>query len=68
MLIYYSFNQLLVTLESVLNLKTHGFQGIFCNIVIIFGGAYHYRRVTCCLKQVNKYITLKSTNNILNIT
>ena len=37
-------------------------------MVIIFGDAYRYRRVTCCLKQVSKYITLKSTNNILNIT
>ena len=47
MLIYYSFNNsyLLVTLESVLDLKTHGFQGIFCNI-IIFGGAYRYCRAT----------------------
>ena len=35
MLTYYLFNKLLVTLESGLNLKTHGFQGIFCNIVII---------------------------------
>ena len=43
-------------------------QGIFHNIVIIFGGAYRYRRATCCLKQFSKYITLKSTNNILNIT
>ena len=68
MLIYYSFNKLLVTLELALNLKTHGFQGIFCDIVIIFGGAYRYRRATCCLHQVSKYITLKSTNNILNIT
>ena len=50
MLIYYSFNnmQLPVTLELVLNLKTHGFQGIYCNIVIIFGGAFRYRRATCC--------------------
>ena len=54
MLIYYSF-------------KTHGFQGIFCNIVIISGGAYRYRRATCFLKQISKYITLKSTNNTLNI-
>ena len=58
----------MVTFESVLNLKTQGFQGIFRNIVIIFGGAYRYRRATCCLKQVSKYITLKSTNNILDIT
>ena len=61
----------MVTFESVLNLKTQGFQGIFCNIdtiVIIFGGAYRYCRATCCLKQVSKYITLKSTNNILDIT
>ena len=58
----------MVTFELVLNLKTQGFQGIFCNIVIIFGGAYRYRRATCCLKQVSKYITLKSTNNILDIT
>ena len=68
MLIYYSFNKLLVILESVLNLKTHGFEEIFCDIVIIFGGAYRYRRATCCLKQISKYITLKSTNNILGIT
>ena len=58
----------MVNIELVLKLKTHGFQGIFCNIVIIFGGAYHYRRATCCLKQIIKYITLKSTNSILNIT
>ena len=37
-------------------------------MVIIFGGTYCYRRVTCCLKQISKYITLKSTNSILNIT
>ena len=60
--------QLPLTFESVLNLKTQDFQGIFRNIVIIFGGAYRYRRATCCSKQVTKYITLKSTNNILNIT
>ena len=58
----------MVTFESVLNLKTQGFQGIFRNIVIIFGGAYHYHRATCSLKQVSMYITLKSTNNILDIT
>ena len=59
----------MVTLELVLNLKTHGFEGIFCNIVIIFGCAYSYRRATCCLQQISKYIIiLKSTNNILNIT
>ena len=58
----------MVTFELVLNLKTHGFQEIFCNIVIVFGGAYLYRRATCCLKQISKYTTLKSTNNILNIT
>ena len=58
----------MVTFELVLNLKTHGFQGIFRNIVIIFGGAYCYRHATCYLKQVSKYITLKSTNNILDIT
>ena len=39
--------QLLVNLESALNLKTHDFQGTFCNIVIIFGGAYQYHRATC---------------------
>ena len=66
MLIYYSFN--MVTFESVLNLKTQGFQGIFCYIVIIFGGTYRYCHATCCLKQISKYITLKSTDNILNIT
>ena len=37
-------------------------------MVIIFGGAYRFRHATCCLKQVSKYITLKSTNNILDIT
>ena len=37
-------------------------------MVIIFGGAYRCRRATCCLKQISKYITLKSTNSILNIT
>ena len=58
----------MVTFESVLNLKTQGFQGISRNIVIIFGGAYCYRRATCCFKQVSQYITLKSTNNILDIT
>ena len=70
MLIYYSFNNSywLATFEMVLNLKTQGFQGIFRNILIIFGGAYRYRCATCCLKQISKYITLKSTNNILNIT
>ena len=52
----------------VLNLKTQGFQGIFSNIVIIFGGAYRYRCATCYLKQVSQYITLKSTNNIPDIT
>ena len=57
----------MVTFQSVLNLKTQCFQEIFRNIVIIFGGAYRYRRKTC-LKQVSKYITLKSTNNILDIT
>ena len=41
----------MVTFESVLNLKIQGFQGIFRNKVIIFGGAYRYRRATC-LKQV----------------
>ena len=50
MLIYYSVNKLLVTFESALNLKTQGFQGIFRYIVIIFGGAYRYRRATCCFK------------------
>ena len=35
-------------------------------MLIIFGGAYLYRRATC-LKQFSKYITLKSTNNILDI-
>ena len=40
--------------ESVLSLKTHCFEGIFCDIVIIFGGAYHYRRATCW-KQITKY-------------
>ena len=60
-------NSYMVTLESALNLKTHGFQGTFCDIVIIFEGAYRYCRATC-LNQVSKYITLKSTNNILNIT
>ena len=60
MLIYYSFNNnyWLATFESVLNLKTHGFQGIFCNI-IIFGGAYRCRRETCCLKQISKYNYIK---------
>ena len=58
----------MVTFESVLNLKTQGFQGIFRSIVIIFGGAYRYRRATCSSKQVSMYITLKSTNNILDIT
>ena len=58
----------MVTFESILNLKTQGFQGIFSNIVIIFGGAYHYHRATSCLKQISQYITLKSTNNILDIT
>ena len=58
----------MVTFESVLNFKTQGFQGIFRNITIIIGGAYRYRRATCCLKQVSKYITLKSTNNTLEIT
>ena len=58
----------MVTFESVLNLKTQGFRGIFRNIVIIFGGAYRSRRATCTLKQVSMYITLKSTNNILDIT
>ena len=33
-----------------------------------FRGAYHYRRATSCLRQTSKYITLKSANNILNIT
>ena len=50
----------MVTFELVLNFKTHGFQGILCNI-IIFGGAYRYRRAACCLKQISslaKYITL----------
>ena len=42
------------TFESVLNFKTHGFQGIFFNIVIIFGGAYIYRGATGCLKQISK--------------
>ena len=56
------------TFESFLNLKTQDFQGIFCIIVIIFVGAYLYRRATCCLKQVSQYIRLKSTNNILDIT
>ena len=65
MLIYYSFNN---SYWLPLNLKTQGFQGIFRNIVIIFGGAYHYRRATCCSKQVSQYIILKSTNNILDIT
>ena len=36
--------------------------------IIIFGGAYHYRRATCYLKQISKYITLKSSNSILNIS
>ena len=58
----------MVTFESVLNFKTQGFQGIFRNIVIIFGGTYRYRRATCCLKKVSKYITLKSTNKTLEIT
>ena len=44
------------------------FKEFFCNKVIIFGGACRYRHATCCLKQISKYITLKSTNNILNIT
>ena len=47
---------------------TGGFSQIGSHIVIIFGGAYRYRRATCCSKQVSKYITLKSINNILNIT
>ena len=69
MLIYYSFNNSYwLSLNRFLNLKTHGFEEIFCDIVIIFGGAYRYRRATCCLKQISKYITLKSTNNILGIT
>ena len=37
-------------------------------MVIIFRGAYGYRRATRCLKQVSQYITLTSTNNILDIT
>ena len=47
--------------------KHMAFKESFRDIVIIFGGAYRYRRATC-LKQISKYITLKSTNNILNIT
>ena len=55
MLIYYSFNN---SYWLPLNLKTQVFQGIFRNIVIIFGGAYRYRRATCS-KQISKYVTLK---------
>ena len=36
-------------------------------IVIIFGGVYCYGHVNC-LKQISKYSTLKSTNDIPNIT
>ena len=35
---------------------------------IIFGGAYRNRHAVYCLTQISKYITLKSTNSILNIT
>ena len=57
----------MVTFESVLNLKTQGFQGIFRNIVIIFWRRLSLSSCDLRLKQVSKYITLKSTNNILDI-
>ena len=69
MLIYYSFkNSYIGYLWIGFKSQTQGFQGTFCNIVIIFGGAYRYRRATCWLKQVSKYIALKCTNSILDIT
>ena len=58
----------MVTLELILNLRTHGTQEIFHDILITFGGTYRYHCAVYCLMQImqiSKYITLKSTNSIL---